>query len=434
MLLRAVASAEAPRIHVPHVERRRPLDDPLGNELAHPARTGEAVRAEARGDPEPAHVGRAEDELAVRRERLRAVDELHDLHLLERWDAHDRVLHQLLEARPVLLEELAVEVRRDPVERPRGAVALVAAHDEAARLRTEVHEERRVAHGRHLERQPARLQHEVLVRHRHDRDDHPGQRADLARIHAARVDDNLRLDLAAVGLDRLDVPAARADPRHARRGVDLGPTPTRALGERERQLARVDVAVGRQVRRAEHAVGRHRGEEHLRLRRRDQLERKAERLGPTGLPRDLLQALLRRGEPERPDLPPPGLEPHLVGRASGTGRRSPSSSASGRATSGAVRRAPPSGTSSRSSGRRARRARRLPSRAESASRGSSSRRRPRRSRPPWLCPSPGLLHWRPGGTYSAALSHVRAVTEPGSARRDPPPAPPSRGPGSPAVR
>ena len=43
-----------------------------------------------------------------------------DLHLLERRHALDRVLQQRLEARPVLGEQLAVEVGRDPVERPRG--------------------------------------------------------------------------------------------------------------------------------------------------------------------------------------------------------------------------------------------------------------------------------------------------------------------------
>ena len=45
---------------------------------------------------------------------------LNDLGVLERGHADDRVLHQLLEALPVLGEQLAVEVRRDPVE-PHGA-------------------------------------------------------------------------------------------------------------------------------------------------------------------------------------------------------------------------------------------------------------------------------------------------------------------------
>ena len=116
VLARAVRRPEAPRVHVPDVERRSPFHDPLGHELAHPAGAGEAVGTEASRDPEAPHVRRAEDELAVGREGLRPVDQLDDLHLLERRHAHDCVLHQFLEARPVLLEQLPVEVGRDPVE------------------------------------------------------------------------------------------------------------------------------------------------------------------------------------------------------------------------------------------------------------------------------------------------------------------------------
>ena len=83
------------------------------------------------------------------------------------------------------------------------------------------------------------------------------------------------------------------------------------FGERERELARVDVAVGRQERRAEDAVRGHRWEELLRLVGRDELERQTERLRPARLPRDLLHPLGRRGEPERPDLVPARLETHF---------------------------------------------------------------------------------------------------------------------------
>ena len=93
--------------------------------------------------------------------------------------------------------------------------------------------------------------------------------------------------------------------------VDLGAAPARSLGEREGQLARVDVAVAREVGRPEHAVGRHRREERLRLGRGDELERQSERLRPAGLARDLLEPLGRRGEAQRADLAPARLEPDL---------------------------------------------------------------------------------------------------------------------------
>ena len=311
VLARAVRRAEPARVHVPDVERGRPLDDPLGHELPHAAGPREPVRAEARRDPEAPDVGRPEDELAVGRERLGAVDELDDPHLRERRHADDRVLHQLLEPRPVLVEQPAVEVVRDPVEAPRRAVPLVAAHDQAAGLRAEVDEERRVAHRRHPERQPGRLEHEVLVRHRHDRHRDARERAELRREHPARVHDDLGLDRPLVGLDAGDPAALDGDARHPRVRRDLGAAASGAFGERQRQLARVDVPVGREVRRAEHAVRRHRREERLRLGRRDQLERQPERLRPAGLTGDLLQTLLRRGEPQRTDLAPPRLEADL---------------------------------------------------------------------------------------------------------------------------
>src|SRR5688572_30863364 len=51
--------------------------------LADPAGAGDPVRAEAGRDEETPHVGLAEDELAVGRERLGPVDHLHDLGLLQ---------------------------------------------------------------------------------------------------------------------------------------------------------------------------------------------------------------------------------------------------------------------------------------------------------------------------------------------------------------
>ncbi len=60
---------------------------------------------------------------------------------------------------------------------------------------------------------PAGLVIEVLVRHRDDRDVDAGERPDLARIHASGVDDDLGLDLAPIGLDRLDPPAPDAGHR-----------------------------------------------------------------------------------------------------------------------------------------------------------------------------------------------------------------------------
>src|SRR5437660_1673420 len=60
------------------------------------------------------------------------------------------------------------------------------------------------------------------------------------------------------------------------------------------------------------SVGRHRREHALRLGGADELERQAERLRPRRLTRELLHALGARGQPQRADLVPAGLEADLV--------------------------------------------------------------------------------------------------------------------------
>jgi hypothetical protein len=305
-------TAEAPRVHLPHVETGNALDDPLGDQLAHPAGAGETVGAEARGDPEASYVRLPEDELPIGREGFRPVDQPHHFEVLEIRHADDRVLEELVEALPILGQELAVEVLRNPVQSPGRRVALVATHHEATRLPAEVDEERGVSHRRQVEREVARARDEILVRHRHDRDVHFGQPPDLTREHPSRVDHDLRLDPSLVRLDAGDSAARHLDPRDGRVRVDLRASAARALGEGEGQLAGIDVAVRREVRRAEDAVHRHRREELLRLLRRNQLDRKPEGLPPPGLPPQLLHAFFRRCEPERANLVPPGLEPHLL--------------------------------------------------------------------------------------------------------------------------
>ena len=69
------------------------------------------------------------------REPLRAVDQLRDARVVHGRHAPHRPGADLLEARPVRRQQLAVEVGRDAVERPGRRVALVAAHHQAAHLR-----------------------------------------------------------------------------------------------------------------------------------------------------------------------------------------------------------------------------------------------------------------------------------------------------------
>ena len=138
-----------------------------------------------------------------------SVDQLDDLDVLDGGHAPDRLLDERREPVPVFGEQLVVEVGRDAVQRPRRRVALVAADDEPARLAAEVHEVVGVAQLRQRFGDAVdRLRDHVLVRHRHDRHVHAGERGDLGRVHAAREHDGLGLDGPVVGDDGADAPVA----------------------------------------------------------------------------------------------------------------------------------------------------------------------------------------------------------------------------------
>ena len=139
---------------------------------------------------------------------------------------------------------------------------------------------------------------------RHDRHVDADERRHLARVHPGRVDDDLALDAPFVGLDRTHAAVTPLDARDARPHHDLRAEPPRRVGERERQLRRVEVAVVGDERRREHAVRAHRREQRLRLLRRDDLHRQPERLRPRRLAVDLLEPRLRRREPQAAELVP----------------------------------------------------------------------------------------------------------------------------------
>src|SRR3546814_14301691 len=119
--------------------------DPLGERLPGAAAGGDAEGVEAGADEEVRQLRRlAEDEVAVRREAFRAVDELLDAGGLQRRHSAERQLHELLEVIEVGIQQGVVEARRDAVDRPGNGIRLVAAHDEAADLLLVRSEERRV--------------------------------------------------------------------------------------------------------------------------------------------------------------------------------------------------------------------------------------------------------------------------------------------------
>ncbi len=350
----------------------------MGELAPHAAGAGDAVSAEAGRHEEAAHLRLAEDELVVRGEPLGAVDQLLDPRVVHRRHAVHRPRADLLEARPVGGEQLAVEVGRDAVERPGGRVALVAAHHQATHLGAEVDQVVRVAQLGQVRRHALdRLGDQVLVREGDDRDGDPRHAPDLGGEHAGRVDHDLGGDLAAIRGHAGHAPTLDADSRHPRPRKDRRPAAPGAGGQRLGQPARVEVAVGRQPGGAEHAIGHHQREEALCLLGADQLHRQAVGLGPARLAAQLLHPLRARGKPQRADLAP--ARDRRPSRPPGRGRwrRCRPSSGSGSARIGA---GPP--------GRRSGRSSRWSARTDRAGRGRSSpapsggRRSPRRRRRP----------------------------------------------------
>ena len=318
---RAVVRSEAAHVHAPEVERGLAGVDPLGRHLADPAGSREPVCAEPGGHEQAAHLGLAEAELVVGRERLRPVDHPRHAHVLHLRHAPARARDDLLEAVPVVLEQPPVEVGRDAfeagraVEEGRARLSFVAPHHEPAAVLAEVDEQVGIAQRRE---RPCRvpvaegLGDDVLVRHRDDRDAHARQPAELGGEHAARDHDGLGLDVAALGAYASDAAGVRLDAGHARARVDARSARAGALGKREGELRRVEVAVAREPGGAADFVQRHQREELARLFRGDQLERQAERLRPARLAAQLLHALLARGQPDAPALDPAAVLAELA--------------------------------------------------------------------------------------------------------------------------
>ena len=160
-----VERREAADVDVPQVERRLAVDDPFGDELAGAAGIGDARRVEAGAHEVAGELRRfAEDEVAVEREALGAVQQQLDLGGLEARRAVDRVLHQDLEVVPVLGQELEFEAVGNRIDVPRLRFRLEAAHDEAADFLLVVEVAVGVADHRHVGRHAGdRLGHEIEV-------------------------------------------------------------------------------------------------------------------------------------------------------------------------------------------------------------------------------------------------------------------------------
>ena len=126
--------AEAADIDRPQIVRRLALGHPFGEHHAGAAAGRDAEGVEAGPDIDAAHLRRlSEDEIPVRREALRPVDELFDARRLHGGNAADGKLEQRLEMVEVVFQKLELEVLRQSLDCPGLGIGLVAAHHQAPR-------------------------------------------------------------------------------------------------------------------------------------------------------------------------------------------------------------------------------------------------------------------------------------------------------------
>ena len=128
---RQVVAAEAADVDRPEIVGRRAVHHPFGQRHARTAARRDAEGVEPGADEEPVDLRRlAQDEVSVRREALRPVDDALDPRGLERGDAAEGLLHGRLEVVPVVFQELEVEPFGDAVHGPGPRVRLVGADDQ----------------------------------------------------------------------------------------------------------------------------------------------------------------------------------------------------------------------------------------------------------------------------------------------------------------
>ena len=232
-----VVRAEAADVHVPQVAGGLAIGDPLRDQLARTAGVGDAGRIETGADEVIAQLRcLAQDEIAIGREALRAVEQHLDLGRLQAGCAVDGVGHQDLELVPVLVQQLELEAAGDRVHRPGFGLGFEAAHEQAAHLLLVVDEAVGVAHHRqHGVHAFDLVGDDVEVLSRVQRHRHPRQRAELPRPLAGTVHQRLAVHIALRGAHAHGARPARAlggeDPRDLHALHHAHPAVARALGQ-----------------------------------------------------------------------------------------------------------------------------------------------------------------------------------------------------------
>src|SRR5213083_901608 len=265
----APSCAEAAGIEEGEVEGGRAVDEPLGDIPAGGGRVLEAVAAEADGEEEALDARRpADDRVVVGRERPEARPAAGDPRVLEDRQAVDRLLHGVLDLRPVHRD---VEVLADVFD-------VARAQQDLLHFFPEIEAARHVARERHRTRDLGeRVGEEDVATPRVNGKLEPREPPDARRGGTRGVDDDRRGDGALGGLDTRDAPVRLLERRHLDALEDLDAELARAARERVRHLGGPCHAVLGPPDRRDQVVHAEGGDELLRVGGRDDADVRAQR-------------------------------------------------------------------------------------------------------------------------------------------------------------
>ena len=251
----------------------------------------------------------AQDEVAIRREAFRPVDQLLDPGGFQRRHPADGQVHELPEMIEVRGQKLEVEPFGNALHRPGHRVRLVSAPDKTADLFLPVGQPVGVAQGGQVRRHAGDpFGHHVLMFHRHQRHVDAHRRRQGPRPLPGADHHLFAVYPALRRLHPPDAPLFHDDPGDRRILKYPHPRHARAACQRLGDIRRVCLPVGRQKGRAHQIVNGHQRPQVLRLLRGQQMHLKPKGMRGRCLPLHFRPAFGSAGQPQPAVHLPPGLQ------------------------------------------------------------------------------------------------------------------------------
>jgi hypothetical protein len=309
--------AKAADVHLPHIGAGLAAHNPFGHQAARAPAVGNARRVEACTHKIVAQLGRfAQDEVAIGREALGAVEQHLDLCRFQAGRAVHGVRHEDFELVPVFVQQLKLEGGGNRVHLPGFGLGFKATHHQSTHFFLVVDEAVGVAHHRqHGVHTFNFAGDDVEMFGREQRHVHPRQPPELPRPLPGTVHQHLAAHVL------LDAVVHRA---HTHRAAtfgddasdfnafdDLHAPVARALGQRHAQISRIGLAVARQPDGAGQVIGAHHGVFVARLSRGDFVALHAKAVGQGHLLVQYFHALGRAGHIHAAALLPAGGQARL---------------------------------------------------------------------------------------------------------------------------